>query len=165
MSACESSPLRMKTSSPSLETSSSTNLLLQLAQPPGRAQRTAFVGENNRSVAFGALAGHHAGHVVGNQRCIHEVHDAESNEVVAFGAVVLLHVGGERLVLLVTVGVHVEYHEVLLAPVRQFRGFAIEVNQSYIFHFAGQLLSLDNRKGQGTCRESHQCFQLHCHTN
>ena len=89
------------------------------------------------------------------------VHHAEAVDIVAFGAVVLLQFDGEILVLLVPVGVHVEYHQVLFAEIGELGRLAVQIEHLDVLHFAGQLLRLNGRCGQ---REGGQhCNHFHLH--
>ena len=74
---------------------------------------------------------------------------------------VLLQFDREIVVLLVTVGVHVEYHQVLFAEIGELGRLAVQIEHLDVLHFAGQFLCLNGRCGQ---REGGQhCNHFHLH--
>lgn len=76
-------------------------------------------------------------------------------------AVVLLQLDREVVVLLVAVGVYIEYHQVLLAPVRQLGRFAVEVEHFDIVHFARQFLCCGCGCREREGRQHRDYFHLH----
>ena len=74
---------------------------------------------------------------------------------------VLLQLDREVVVLLVAVGIYIEYHQVLLSPVRQFGRFAVEVEHFDIVHFARQPLGHGCGCREREGRQHRDYFHLH----